>query len=524
MTGSGHQAASPSPAPAGDTPLGALRGVSKRYPGVLALDAVDLEIRRNEIHALVGLNGAGKSTLVKILAGAVRPNRGEVLINGNAVSMRGPWDARRRGVVLVPQEVISNPSLSPGRNAMLGAERFWVRRDRLSEEERRRVAEAFELLGASFGEARSVEQLSVPERRALQIAAGLVREGTLLVLDEPTAVLSDSDAAILTSRLADLRRQGQGIVYVSHRLGEVLETADRVTVLRDGQQVATLEAEGLDRERLIALMSGSDRRARTAREDPTALVAETEAGKGDADAAEPLLRVRGLRAGAQVNNIDLDVAPGQVVALVGVKGAGQDRVLHTIAGLDESQGGQVMVAGRPLERSTVEARYRAGLVLLPADRRRAGIVASLDLQENIALPPRSRARRLGWRILRRERKIAGGYRRDFGIKAASIRARAGTLSGGNQQKLALARAIECRPVVLLLEEPTQGIDVHGKAEVARLIRELVRHDQRSAVIATSEIEEVLDLADVVYVMRRGRISAKLDPGEATRGEVLEHAL
>lgn len=509
-------------APVAGVPLASARGVSKHYPGVQALDDVDFEVRRNEIHALIGLNGAGKSTLVSILAGAERPDGGEIHLNGEAVSMAGPWDARAHGVVLVPQEVANNPSLSPGRNAMLGSERFWVRKDRLDDTERDRVREALDRLGAGFAETGDVEALSVPERRALQIAAGLVREGSLLVLDEPTAVLADADAEVLIARLKDLRGQGQGIVYVSHRLGEVLEIADRVTVLRDGRLVETVNVKDVDRERLIALMSGDDIRARKARENPSALVAET--GAPAATGGDPLLRVRGLRAGAQVNDIDLDAQPGEVVALVGVQGAGQGRVLHAIAGKTESEAGTIEVGGETVRGATVESRYRAGLVLLPADRRSAGIVPLLDLQENIALPPRSLSQRMGWRKRGREREVAGTYRDRFGIKTPGIRSRAGTLSGGNQQKVALARAIECRPQVLLLEEPTQGIDVHGKAEVAELIRELVKGEQRSAVIATSEIEEVLDLADVLYVMRRGRISAKLDPREATRGEVLEHAL
>jgi ABC-type sugar transport system ATPase subunit len=406
---------------------------------------------------------------------------------------------------------------------MLGAERFWVRKDRLGAEERDRVMGALGRLGAGFGEGGDVEQLSLPERRALQIAGGLVWDGSLLVLDEPTAVLPDADAEVLISRLAELRGQGQGIVYVSHRLGEVLQIADRVTVLRDGRLVDTLDAKGLERDRLIALMSGDDQRARKAREDPSAVVKEPRP-EGSGASGEPLLCVRGLNAGPRVNDIDLDVQPGQVVALVGVQGAGQGRVLHAIAGNEQCESGSVEVAGELVAGDTVESRYAAGLVLLPADRRRAGIVPAMDLQENIALPPRSGSQRLGWRMLRRERQVARSYQDKFAIKARGIRSHAGTLSGGNQQKLALARAIECRPVVLLLEEPTQGIDVHGKAEVARLIRELVKDEERSAVIATSEIEEVLDLADVVYVMRRGRISATLNARDVTRGDVLEHAL
>jgi ribose transport system ATP-binding protein len=256
------------PPSVGGTSLVELCGVSKRYPGVLALDRVDLEVRRGEIHALVGLNGAGKSTLVKVIAGALQPDSGDARVNGDQVAMRGPWDARKYGIVLVPQEVMCNPSLTAERNAMLGSERFWVRKDYLNREERERVGAALERLGVGLGGNARVDELSVPERRALQIAAGLVWEGSLLVLDEPTAVLSDADAETLISRLMDLRRQGQSIVYVSHRLEEVLEIADRVTVLRDGRRIATVDVGALDREKLIELMSGGDERARKAREDP----------------------------------------------------------------------------------------------------------------------------------------------------------------------------------------------------------------------------------------------------------------
>lgn len=493
-----------------------LRNIVKSFPGVRALKGVSLSVRQGEIHALLGENGAGKSTLVKILAGLLTPDSGSILLNGAEVELRNPREARRQGVTVVPQEVEAVPGFSAGRNVLLGLESTTASKDRLSADEAARVRMALERAGASFDASRPAAALSAPEIRLCQIARTLVSPGDVILLDEPTAVLSDTDAAALLERLETFRAEGKAIIYVSHRLSEVLRIADRITVLRDGERVGTFVRNEVSREHIINLMAKSDVAPAASATQPVEQARDQE--------GDPILRVEGVSYGHSLNDVDFSVRAGEIVGIAGVQGSGHGYLLGAVAGRFPCDRGVVMVDGRPLGSSLLE-RYRAGLVLVPADRRAAAIVPTMKMRENIVLPRESvREGKMGFRRRAAERAVAARLADMFLIRPRNTEALAAGLSGGNQQKVALARAVQSHPRVLLLEEPTQGIDVNAKAEIRALVQRLAREERVGVVIATSEFEDLLGLADVIHVMCLGRIAATLPGGQATYERILHHAL
>jgi ABC-type sugar transport system ATPase subunit len=335
----------------------------------------------------------------------------------------------------------------------------------------------------------------------------------VIVLDEPTAVLSETDAASLLGRLESFKDDGKAIVYVSHRLSEILQIAQRVTVLRDGRNVGTFAREEVDKDRIVALMAKPDRR-----------LAEDAPRRRPPIHPEPYLEVEGLTREAVLTDVSLRVGPGEIVGVAGVQGSGHGHLLRALAGLDPYDVGTVTAGGRAIPPGSVREAYASGLVLVPADRRHSAIVPQLSVRSNLMLPVRAAARRLGFRRLGEERRASRQYIDMFGVRTPSTESLAGGLSGGNQQKLALARALESGPHVLLLEEPTQGIDVNSKAEIRDLIQRLVAERSLGVVVATSEFEELLGLADVIHVMCLGRVVETMGAEEATYARILHAAL
>jgi ABC-type sugar transport system ATPase subunit len=492
-----------------------LVNVTKTYPGVRALDNVSFSATHGEIHALLGENGAGKSTLMKMLAGLEQPDEGEIRVEGEPVRLRTPGIARRHGIKVIPQEVDACRELSVGRNLLLGLERPVVRRRRLTAAERERVTEAFRIAGAHLDPARPTSDLSVPELRLVQIARALTTPGGIVLCDEPTAVLSEADAETLLERLIAIRdKQAGAIVYISHRLTEVLRIADRITVLRDGRNVGTYARDEVDRERLIELMA-KPRAGTATRERHFGGAAQVSGGR---------LEVNGLGADRDFQDVSLSVESGQVVGIAGVQGAGHGALLGAVAGRTAYASGQVLVDGQVIPAGDLRTAGRLGVGLVPADRRGAGIAPSLSVRENIALPRNGRLSRFGIRRRGAERQEAALHTRSLDIRGAGPEALAGQLSGGNQQKVALARAIASHPRFLLLEEPTQGIDVRAKAEIRDLVLQMGRERGLGVLIASSEFEDLLGFADTIHVMRLGRLVATLDGATAAYSDLLEHAL
>jgi rhamnose transport system ATP-binding protein len=441
---------------------------------------------------------------------------GEIRIDGESVRIRSPREARRKyGIKMIPQEVELCEPLSVGRNVMLGLEGPLVRRSKLSARERSEIDEAFQLIAARVDPRRPSQGLSLPEARLAQIAHALIAPGNIILCDEPTAVLSEVDSEALLDWLTRMRTEGERtIVYVSHRLSEVLKIADRITVLRDGRNVGTFNRDEIDRQQVIDLMTKSGNGH--SRLKPQLAVDKLE-GPGK-------LEVTGLGLGSSFDDVSLTLESGQIVGIAGVQGAGYGPLLAAIAGWETYESGRVMVDGKSLLRASTEHACRVGIELVPADRRRAGIAPDMNVRENIALPVTGSLSKLGVRLRGAERASAETFTEALDVRSAGPESAAGNLSGGNQQKLAIARVLQGAPRFMLLEEPTQGIDVGAKAEIRELVERLVREEGLGALVASSEFEDLLGFADVIHVMCLGRMVATFDGEEVGYGEILSQAL
>jgi ABC-type sugar transport system ATPase subunit len=502
-----------------------LSGVTKRFPGVTALDQVDLDLHRGEIHALLGENGAGKSTLIKILNGIYVADDGDFIIGGSPVVVTRPNEASRLGITVVPQDILMVPEFSIGRNILLGGEGSLANRGRLSAAERQTVVAALAKVGATFDPDTKTSTLSVPRLRLAQIARALVHPGEIMILDEPTAVLSEPDAELLIERVMNFRSEGKAVLYVTHRLSEVMRLADRITILRDGKRVGVYGRGELSRADIVRLMAKDSPSAARA----TSAAAEAS-GNAPSTAAETKgtahIQIRDLSSGRRFTQANLTASAGRIVGIAGVQGSGHGHLLRAVAGVDVPDSGEIRLDGRPLPLGSVRHAVKQGVLLVPADRRGAAIVPSLSVRANLCLGDRVRhkVRRFGLRWPKDERAMATYYIDRLSVRPPYTEARIGALSGGNQQKVAIARALEGNARVLLIEEPTQGVDVGAKAEIHALLRRVADESDCVVIIATSEFEELIGLADDVHVMREGRMVANFPGSEATYHRILENAL
>ncbi|MGA2253382.1 MAG: sugar ABC transporter ATP-binding protein [Thermoguttaceae bacterium] len=483
----------------------ALRGIHKHFGGVVALDGVDFELRKGEIHALLGENGAGKSTLINILGGIHRPDAGEIRVGGDVVQIGSVAAADRLGIRLIHQELALAPNLSIADNLFLGREpvRFGLL------DRRRLVVDAERLrdeIGLSeLGDVRvRVGKLNVARRQLVEIARALAVRVRILVLDEPTASLSESESEALFGKLRRLRGQGVGIIYISHRLEEISRLADRITVLRDGRSIGTQCAADLDMHQLIRWMVGRELKEHYPR--PTHAPGEVA------------LSVRGLRA-AGVNDVSFDLHCGEVLGLAGLVGAGRTELAHVLAGLVPATGGEIAIGGRPVRlRSPADARA-AGVVLVPEDRKRFGIVMTQTVGFNLALPWTYLWARGCMPDYRRRNAIVTRAMNGFAIKAGSADAKIRTLSGGNQQRVVVGKWMEQPPKILILDEPTRGVDVGAREEIFSLIGRLVA--QRMAVLLiSSDLPEVMNLSHRLALYRDGRIVRQGAAAEFTPEQVM----
>jgi ABC-type sugar transport system ATPase subunit len=473
-----------------------LEGARKAYPGVRALQGVDLRVERGEVHALLGENGAGKSTLMKVVAGSVTPDAGHMTVDGDPVPLGSLEAAKASGVALVYQDLSLVPQLSVGENVLLGRWTTTRWRTVAWEELHATARRHLGRIGLDVDPRRRVDELGMAERQLVEIAKALSGDVRVLLLDEPTSALSDPEARRLFGIVRDLTSSGVAVVYVSHRLPEVLDIADRISVLRDGQLVGTVRATDVDEARLARMMVG---RAVGGGAPPAPV-----AGNG----APAAMRARALARPPRLKPVDLELRAGEVVAVFGLVGSGRTRLARTLFGLEPATGGTLEVAGQPVHVASPADAIALGIGYLGEDRA-AGIVPRMTLAENITLASLGRLGRGPLLATGQERQLARRFADELGIRAPLDR-RAETLSGGNQQKLVLARWLCSGARVLVLDDPTRGIDVGAKEEVFRLVRRLAG-DGAAILYLTSETREAQTLADRVLIMAGGRIVRSVDP-------------
>jgi ribose transport system ATP-binding protein len=495
------------------SPIAELVGVSKRFPGVLALDNVSITLAPGEVHALVGENGAGKSTLIKLLTGVYTPDAGEIRYAGQPVSFRLPMDAQAAGISTIYQEVNLLPRMSVASNLYLGREprgRFGLI------DHRRMYADAAALLsryGIDVDVRAPLQSLGLGAQQMVALARAVSVDARVVIMDEPTSSLEPREVDTLFRVVRDLRGQGVAITYVSHRLDELYRVCDRVTVLRDGRVVHTGPLAELDRLRLVSLMLGRD----VAEVRRHGLTRFSESHTAAAD--EPVLRVRDLTRRHVLSGVSFDVRPGEVTGLGGLLGSGRSETAKAIVGALPVERGEVTVAGRRLRRLSPAAAIRAGISLLPEDRKAEGIIPELSVRENIVLAAMPRLSRVGVVSRAQQDRVVDLFMKRLRIKAASPDQKVSELSGGNQQKVLLARWLCLNPKVLLLDEPTRGIDVGAKAEVQQLIDDLAQ-EGLAVVLISSDLEELVEGADRIVVLRAGAVVDELTGDDVSESHLM----
>jgi ribose transport system ATP-binding protein len=490
-------------------PLLEARNVRKQFPGVLALDGVSLGVRAGEVVAVIGENGAGKSTLMKVLAGVYQPDAGEVLLDGRPVRFAGVADALAHGVVLIHQELNLAENLSVSANLFLGREPTrggplgWLDRRRMNEQSRALLAR----VGLDVSPGRRVDELPPGQRQMVEIARALSQSARVIIMDEPTSSLTQRETERLFEVIGDLKRTGVAVVYISHRLAEVQRVADRVAVLRDGRNSGELSRAGAGHERMVQLMVGRDLKQFFRHEHA-------------AGAGRPVrLEVRGVRyEGGPATPVSFVLRAGEVVGMAGLVGAGRTELAEALFGLRPVVSGEVLLDGRPVSLRSPAGAIAAGLLLVPEDRRRHGLVLEDSVQHNVGLPNLDGVSRLGLVVPRREAGLAGGVRDRLRVRTPRLAQPVGLLSGGNQQKVVLGKWLVRRPKVLILDEPTRGVDVGAKSEIYGLMDELAGSGVAILMIS-SDLEEVLGMSDRVLVLHEGRLA-----GELTRAELSEEAV
>lgn len=490
-------------------PLLEMRSVSKRYPGVQALDDVDLTLHRGEVLALMGENGAGKSTLMRVLGGAIAADAGRITIQGEPAKIHSPHDAQRLGVGVIYQEFNLAPDMTAEENIFLGQEGSllgWLKKA----EERRRAVELFKRIGANVPPGRLVRDLSVAQQQAVEIAKVLAMDAKIIVMDEPSAALSPREVTELFATIRGLTEQGIGVIYISHRMNEIFEVADSVMVMRDGKHVATDAIENLSREQIIESMVGRP--------------LEQEFPKRAAKIGKVRLRAENLSRGDAVRDVSLQVRSGEILALTGLIGAGRTETARLIFGADKLDHGRLTLDGQPITIRSPREAIAAGVCLLTEDRKDQGLVLGLSCRENFALPNLGDLTSAGFVRGREERAAFEQYIQSLQIRLASPEQAARTLSGGNQQKVVLAKWLQRDARVLIFDEPTRGIDVGAKYEIYQLMNRLA-DSGKAIIMISSELPEVLGMADRVLVMHEGRVSGEItDMAAATQQQIMDYAV
>jgi ribose transport system ATP-binding protein len=505
-----HRRAEPGPSEAvvahGEAaPLLAMKGMSKRFPGILALDEVSLDLRRGEVLAIVGENGAGKSTLLKILGGAIAADAGEIHLGGRPVDVPNVAAAKALGIALIHQELMLAPNLDVAGNVFLGNE---CRGGILPRIDRSRMkAEAQSLLervGLAIPADTCLRHLTTGQRQMVEIAKALAQNARILILDEPTSSLTPQEAERLFEIIENLRRSGVAVIYVSHRIEEVLRLAERILVLRDGRRVGELDPRAASHDEIVSLMVGREFR--------------TWFPRHEAPPGAPLLEVDSLVVPGAPAAVTFQVRRGEILGFAGLVGSGRTELMRVLFGLDRSLGGTMRLEGAAYHPRNTEDAIRHGVYLVPEDRKREGLILPMSVAQNVSLPNIANYRPRWWLSRRQEERVSRSQVARLHIKTRDVREKVFSLSGGNQQKVVLAKWLAMKPKVLILDEPTRGIDVGAKAELYRQFAALA--DAGVAIVmVSSEMEEVVGMSDRVVVMQERRIVGILPRQQATPANI-----
>lgn len=482
-----------------------LNGICKEFPGVKALSNVSFGIERGTVHGLVGENGAGKSTMIKILAGIYQPSAGTILLDGNERRFTTPIEARTAGICVVHQEIKLAEPLCVAENMFLG--RLPMTKEKLVDWKfmRRRAKEIVEDLGMDIDINARVEELTVAKKQIVEIMHAINSNSKILIMDEPSAVLTDRELEALFRIIRQLRQKGITIIYISHRLDEVFELTDNVTVLRDGRHIDTLPTAQLDKKKLINLMVGRE----MGQEYP----------KVSGTPGDTILKVSHLSTGALLRDISFEVKAGEVFGISGLVGAGRTELARAILGIDKISGGEILVRGRRTHYGSFRDAIRDGLGLVPEDRKLQGLVQMMSVRQNNSLVAMKKVIRGGVVRGELEKRYAEEYVRKLRIMTPSVDTQVQYLSGGNQQKVVIAKWLMQEAEILILDEPTRGIDVGAKAEIYRLINQLVK-EGKTVIMISSEMPEILGMCDRIMVMHEGHKKGELLREEATQEKIM----
>jgi rhamnose transport system ATP-binding protein len=489
-------------------PVFRLRNVTKRFGGVTAVQDVTFDLRSGEVHALMGENGAGKSTLMKIVHGLYPPDDGALEVNGEVVGFSSPRDAEASGIAMIPQELDLFPELTIAENLFVGRHRPRTRWGTLDQNAMRAEArQRLRSLGVDLDVTAELKQLSAANQQIVAIARALVGEARAVVMDEPTASLTEREVQQLFRIISELTSSGVGVVYISHRMDEIFKISDRVTVLRDGRHISTAPASELDSEELVRLMVGRPLNELFTRTPH--------------DLGEVRLEVRGLSRAGEFEDVDFVLRRGEILGLAGLVGAGRSEFAQTIFGIRVPEAGEIRIDGEEVTIRSPHAAMERGIFYVPEERRSQGLILPFSIKNNITLSILDRISRFGF-VPRSEQQTADRFAEGLSIRGASITDPVSRLSGGNQQKVVLAKSLAREPSILLLDEPTRGVDVGAKSEIYRLIDDLAK-EGKAILLISSELEEVLSMSDRILVMREGSLTGEFKREEATQENVMTAA-
>jgi rhamnose transport system ATP-binding protein len=491
-------------------PVLKLTSISKTFPGVKALDGVHFELMPAEIHALMGENGAGKSTFIKIITGVYAPDGGEMVIDGEPVQIRTPLDAQARGIAAIYQHTTCFPDISVAENIFMGHERTAAPFKRIDwRTMNRRARELLEQLDANFDGRAIMGSLSVAQQQIVEIAKALSTNARIVIMDEPTAPLSNRESEDLYRITRGLKEKGVSIIFISHRFEDMYRLADRVTVLRDGKYINTWKVSEVDDHTMVMAMVGRE------------IVQFFP--KRDTVPGEEIFRVEGLSRTGYFKEVNFSLRKGEVLALTGLVGAGRTEVCEAIYGIASYDGGTITLEGKPLDHPSPTEAIAAGIGYLPEDRLREGLVLRWEIARNISLPALESFTAGPWLDRRKENARAGELADKLGVKAASVHDLVSTLSGGNQQKVIVAKLLTADMKVIILDEPTKGVDVGAKTAIYAIMNDLAAMGY-GIIMVSSEMPEVLGMSDRIVVMRDGRVAAVMDTKDASQERILEAAI